>query len=130
MLIFMTGAPFLARSLREKWASPPLPHPFSPTRTSHFAPIRSRPQSQPLGELTGEERSATKPGISWASGRGAPEPWRRKKRSDDRSHGEGAAPLPSCHPPPSTPCCFALRASIFGPISTCWRNTHTKSAER
>ena len=35
--------------------------------------------------------TATKPASSWASGRGAPEPWRRKERSDDRSHGEGAA---------------------------------------
>ena len=39
-----------------------------------------------LGELSCEERSATKPDSSWASGRGAPQPWCRKERSDDRSH--------------------------------------------
>jgi len=45
------------------------------------------------GELSCKERSATKPDSSWASGRGAPEPWRRKEQSDDRSHGEGAASM-------------------------------------
>src|SRR5579863_3071952 len=63
----------------------------SPPQISPQPARKHEPHRSFRGELSCKERSATQPDSSWASGRGAPEPWRRKEQSDDRSHGEGAS---------------------------------------
>src|SRR5579864_2235867 len=63
----------------------------SPPQISPQPARKHEPHRSFRGELSCKERSATKPDSSWASGRGAPEPWRRKEQSDDRSHREGAS---------------------------------------